>query len=493
MTLHYYSCCVIAAAAIFGASSTLTVVNAEIAAPFGAFPPELEADASNAETVWASIVEAVFPTWCIDEDENRLDTTPGQLCEDGTTNGRWDPLYLTKWRSGENPALGGYPTDIDTRYPFYYGSGFFGQACAGGNSHCSFDFDGGNYNCAKCGKIKTDNDDGPNGPGHVPPHIGLAALTRAYYSGTCGDVQDWFDYEQNGCRVLPNVLLPMIRKWFPREDDGSVGYPPPFTTDGGPGGPDDTTYPYPLEYVNLVGDSCTNEQGKFLSAVCYENHSDGDISDYPDYLEKGHGSPHYCTVGGINADVNKDWCPYIFFGPKRGKYRHPHVAFSVMETWLANQVMQDKCFPTWDENDGKDYPYTPNDNSVAFPMMSNVEEYPDDPKQPTLTDAGKFIWPGAEGTKAKHVPGEFVIEKYLTPTTIGVPLKIAVAVDDPDFEYKYKGQTKGNCDFVANKKKKRCGKVTKNGTKVKQSCPVTCCGLEDANSRTIWNPIFGLM
>ena len=67
---------------------------------------------------------------------------------------------------------------VDTKYPFYYASGFFGQACAGGNAHCSFDFDGGKHNCAKCGKIVTDNDDGPNGPGHVPPHIGLAALTR---------------------------------------------------------------------------------------------------------------------------------------------------------------------------------------------------------------------------------------------------------------------------------------------------------------------------
>lgn len=48
-------------------------------------------------------------------------------CSDGSTNGRYDPLYLTKQRGGEDPALGGYPTDVDTRYPFYFGSPFLGQ------------------------------------------------------------------------------------------------------------------------------------------------------------------------------------------------------------------------------------------------------------------------------------------------------------------------------------------------------------------------------
>ena len=46
-------------------------------------------------------------------------------------------------------ALGGYPTDVDTRYPFYYASAFMGQACAGGNTHCSFDFDGSKHGCNK--------------------------------------------------------------------------------------------------------------------------------------------------------------------------------------------------------------------------------------------------------------------------------------------------------------------------------------------------------
>jgi len=395
---------------------------------FGELPPELISDGSP--VAWANFVESAFPTWCIDVDENRLpDLT---TCADGSTNGRYDPLYLTKWRGGEDPKLGGYPTDADTRYPFYFGSGFFGQACAGGNAHCSFDFDGGKNNCAKCGKIVTDNDDGPNGPGHVPPHIGLAALTRAYYDGGFGDVETWFDYDQNACRVMPNVLLTMIRKYFPRDDDGKASYPPPFTNEGGPGA-DGTTYPYPLEWVNLVGDTCAKEQTKFPSAECFEQHSPG-TTEYPAYLEPGHGSPHYCTVGGITADVNKGWCPYIFFGPNRGKYRHPHIAYAAVEVWLANQVMPDKCGKTWDDNDGKDYPFTP-DHSVAFPKMADVEGHPDVPKQPALDDDGAFIWPGDEGTKEKATPGVFVIEKYLTPTTIGDPMtNTDMDKDDADMD-----------------------------------------------------------
>ena len=67
-------------------------------------------------------------------------------------------------------------------------------------------------------------------------------------------------------------------------------------------------------------------------------------------------------------------------------------------------------------------PFTPNDNSVAFPKMADVEGHSADPKQPAI-DNDKFTWPGDEGTKKKAVPGNFVIEKYLTPTTIGSPIE----------------------------------------------------------------------
>ena len=145
----------------------------------------------------------------------------------------------------------------------------------------------------------------------------------------------------------------MIRNYFPRDADGNAKYPPPFTHEGGTGNEfGEPTMPYPLEYVNLVGEGCTKEQEKFPSAQCYEEHSGGTEDDYPAYLDPGHGSPHYCTHEAMDAQINKDWCPYIFFGPNRGKYRHPHIAFAAVETYLSNKVMPDKCGPTWDDNDG---------------------------------------------------------------------------------------------------------------------------------------------
>ena len=180
---------------------------------------------------------------------------------------------------------------------------------------------------------------------------------RAYYDGSHGSAATWFDYSQNECRVLPHVLLSMIRTYFPRGVDGSVSYPPPFTEEGGCGFPDNTTYPYPLEFVNLVGASCVAVQVDFPSAVCYEEHSSGDATDYPPYLRPGHGSPHYCSEMAKLADVNNDWCPYIFFGDERGQYRHPHIAYAAVEVWLANQAgindgMGFMCGETWDDNDG---------------------------------------------------------------------------------------------------------------------------------------------
>lgn len=120
----------------------------------------------------------------------------------------------------------------------------------------------------------------------------------AYFDGGFGTIGSWFDYDQNGCRVLPDVLLSMIRYYFPRDADGKASYPPPFTADGGPGASEGETYAYPLEYVNLVGErnaedlpfasilsspfvppfdpvgkSCVKEQEKFPTAECYEQHS----------------------------------------------------------------------------------------------------------------------------------------------------------------------------------------------------------------------------
>jgi hypothetical protein len=92
-----------------------------------------------------------------------------------------------------------------------------------------------------------------------------------------------------------------------------------------------------------------------------------------------------------------------------------------VEVWLANKVFPTKCGLTWDDN--VDYPFVP-DNSVAFPVMEFIKGNKDDPRQPkTINDDESFIWPNEDGRKIKNAPGEFVVSKYLTPTTIGTPLK----------------------------------------------------------------------
>lgn len=124
----------------------------------------------------SDLIESAYPTWCIDEKENRIYDVA--TCSDGTPNGRFSPLYFTKQHSGADPALGGYPTNIDIHYAFEYAAPYLGQACAGSPHMCDENFDGSSANCKQCPKLKTDDDNGPYGPGHVPPHISLAALSR---------------------------------------------------------------------------------------------------------------------------------------------------------------------------------------------------------------------------------------------------------------------------------------------------------------------------
>ena len=124
----------------------------------------------------SDLIEDAYPTWCIDADENRI--TDVATCVDGTTNGNWSPLYFTKQHSGADPALGGYPSNIDINYAYEFAAPYYGQACAGSPHHCSEDFDGSAESCKICPKLTTTDDHGPYGPGHLPPHIALAATVR---------------------------------------------------------------------------------------------------------------------------------------------------------------------------------------------------------------------------------------------------------------------------------------------------------------------------
>jgi len=372
----------------------------------------------------SDLIERAYPTWCIDSDENRLfDAT---TCDDGTPNGRFTPLYCSKQFSGGDPALGGYPTNIDINYAFEYAAPYLGQACAGSPHMCDEDFDGSSINCKQCPKLKTSNDSGMYGPGHVPPHIALVALQRGVVDAEGNNIYDWFDIEQNACRVLPHKLLSLIREYFPRDEDGNVGYPPPFSEAGGS---------YPLEFVNLTGESCAKEREKHSESgdlICFEDHS-GSITQYPDYLKVGHGSPHYCTTEGKEADVNDDYCPYIFFGENRGKYRHPHIAFSAVEVYLAAVLFPEDCGTTWDDSN---YPAEV-DTTVAFPKMSEMPMLGNlmAPKQPRIKK-GMWTWPGEEGYKRKPVEGNFAISLYAVAKKFTPPSSAPVSAPVKDSKKK---------------------------------------------------------
>jgi hypothetical protein len=58
-----------------------------------------------------TLLELAFPTWNVGE-------TAGERVAGG---GKWNPLYYTKRYDGLDPALGGYPTDIDVGCKFYCG------------------------------------------------------------------------------------------------------------------------------------------------------------------------------------------------------------------------------------------------------------------------------------------------------------------------------------------------------------------------------------
>ena len=67
-----------------------------------------------------TLLHTAFPVWNVNDAGERIDG-----------GGKWNPLYYTKKYDGQDPSLGGYPTDIDVGYPFYYAAPFFGQPGAG--------------------------------------------------------------------------------------------------------------------------------------------------------------------------------------------------------------------------------------------------------------------------------------------------------------------------------------------------------------------------
>jgi len=371
------------------------------------------------------LINRAFPTWCITELEERIPCTdPSKGETNGQENPRlFNPIYLTKKFSGAAPALGGWPTNTDIQYVYEFAAPFLGQPGGGSSDQCPEDFPGSIENFKQCGKLNTENDSGPYGPGHVPPHIALFVIKLALLDDDFEDPSaKWFDFPTTQCRISTSILFQALRKYFPRGPDGSSPkYPPPFTDEGGR---------YLLEFVNKVGPSCASEKEKFPTSICFEEHSGGTGADYPDYVKQG-GGPHYCSKKAVEADANDGWCPYIFFGPNRGKYRHPHIAFSALEVYLANIILPNECATTWDDSN---FPAKV-DTTVAWPVETEVPLLTNNkadfepqtlfspnqpltrkrrsPKKAKGTDKTIYFWPDKQGFKKKPVVGNFANSIYV--------------------------------------------------------------------------------
>ena len=125
-------------------------------------------------------------------------------------------------------------SDNDVGYPFFASSPYEGQPYPGTPHHCPPDASD-DIKAKDCPKITTLSDSvGGQGPGHVPPHISLAALTWAVEAGELyASMDDLFDYDTFDCRVIPDMLFQMVREYFPRTEGVAVEYPPPIVPEGG--------------------------------------------------------------------------------------------------------------------------------------------------------------------------------------------------------------------------------------------------------------------
>jgi hypothetical protein len=286
-----------------------------------------------------SLIDIAFPMWEVDDQGHRVEKKDCTVdsCE-------WNPFYITKRYDGLHPDLGGHPTDNDVGYPFFASSPYEGQPYPGTPHHCPPDASD-DIKAKDCPKITTLSDSvGGQGPGHVPPHISLAALTWAVEAGELyASMDDLFDYDTSDCRVIPDMLFQMVREYFPRTEGVAVEYPPPIVPEGG-----DFQYEFP------AGNGLENQAPPYAG-----------------------GPPHWCTSEMTASGHWDGVCPYVYEGPDAGKYRHPHIALAALEVYLANMVMPEKCKVTWLENNPDFLDADRVSTETPFPVMSNDATNPD--------------------------------------------------------------------------------------------------------------------
>lgn len=378
------------------------------------------------EPMWEAVLEAAFPTWEAPEGGcPRLDTINGELA-DGydefpvPEEGKFNPCYYTKAFAGLDPTMGGYPTPIDTHYPYEFAAPFLKQPGDGSVHHCSSDAAANIGACPKLG-----NTCGPDcavisdeyGIGHIPPFVPLAAIKNAYTE--CSDdndiCKDWFHYETNGCNIKKSVMDELVYKYF--GDGNTIKFQPPILLDGAPS----TTY-FRLEYGGL---DCADDNCR---------------------------GPHYCSKDVADAGgIWGDFCPYVHTGEKSGLYRHPHLALAALELWIANKCMPDKCASEWLQSpNGQGYGTDPmTSTSITWCEM-------DDNMDPIAQPALPYKWPNSG--EASIFPG---LELYGDKPVKKAPGVYVNEVVDIDAE-ECPSSRKGKKDSSYNPKSKKINKSKKH-------------------------------
>lgn len=349
------------------------------------------------EPAWEDILEQVFPTWTKPTNGcPRLDKLGGSLLPDFKDfpkyeAGKWNPCYYTKAFASLDASLGGYPTPIDTHYPYEFAAPFFRQPGDGSVKHCDNDA----VDIGACQKLGLGDcgDDCASitddyGIGHIPPFVPLAALKKEYQE--CSrDICNRFHYETSGCNIKKSALDEIVYRHF--GEGTTIKFQPPV----------------------LIGDKPSNtyfrlEYGK-ESPACDEGNCRG---------------PHYCTKEVADAGVIwGDFCPYVSTGENSGKYRHPHLALAALELWIANKCMPDKCPKEWLESpNGKNYAKDEKTSTaITWCEMDDndfVMAQPKVPYQWPNTDSGKY--PGLKrlyGDAPKRSAKGLYVNELMTPAT----------------------------------------------------------------------------
>ena len=242
----------------------------------------IDKDEPWGEPDWLKIIEGAFPPWEVDGPcasltavgETEYDVRPPTSSKN--KQGKWNPCYYTKRFAGLDHTLGGYPTPIDTKYPYEFASGFFGQPGDGSVKHCPLreEVDPSSYDVGSCPKLgqcvgqkdcATISND--YGIGHIPPFVPLAAIKMAYNSRKHDVCADWFT--NRSCNIKKDALDDIVYEYF--GDDDTIKFTPPILIDGKPS----PTY-YKLEYIGEPS-AGTNSQSK---------------------------GPHYCVKGAENVWVS---------------------------------------------------------------------------------------------------------------------------------------------------------------------------------------------